>query len=52
MGGGCNTCTVALRFVEVDEMRTRCMWVQLGQLLAGEHRYRDLVRQVGGWVRG
>jgi hypothetical protein len=49
---GSNTSTVALRVVGGDGKGTRCLGAELGHHITGGHKYRDLVRHVGGWTQG
>jgi hypothetical protein len=52
MEAGWNTSPVALRVVEGDEKGTACLGVYLGHPVTGEHKYRDLGLQDGGWAQG
>jgi hypothetical protein len=47
-----NTSTAALRVVEGEEKGIRCLGVKLCHPVTGEHEYRHLVLQVGGWTQG
>jgi hypothetical protein len=43
--------TAALQTIEFDELWKRCLGVKLDKPVNGEHKYRDLALEIGGWCK-